>query len=415
MLSTNPSSLAMRARPYSGRAAGGRFPSASSPIQGLRRRRSLSIGALLVLAAAAAIIVAAVVHPQTTGSIAGTGPSGPSGSSGSAVTPPAKHLTRTRVRRLPHKMVANGTEPLAVTLSGKPAKGTARPRFSPRVAGAWSDSGNREVFKAASTLQPCSTYRLTVPKGTTAEGHSRLGLKRSETLQVACPHTRGLQVALARLGYLPDSFQAAGGGSAIHGAMDRRKAAHLLYHPPKGTLRANIAYAPPVSYGTFDNVTKGALMVFQEDHKLEADGEAGPQTWQKLLAAVAHKYRDPSPYTFVTVTETLPETLKVHEGNKVVLTSPTNTGVPGAETETGAFPIYLRFTSTTMIGTNPNGTKYNDPGVPWVNYFNGGDAVHGFIRPGYGYPQSNGCVELPIETAHKVFEMLRLGDIVVVS
>src|SRR5205807_5728357 len=102
-------------------------------------------------------------------------------------------------------------------------------------------------------------------------------------------------------------------------------------------------------------------------------------------------------------------------GNRVLLRSPTNTGVPGAETERGAFPIFERFTSTTMTGTNPDGSKYSDPGVPWVNYFNGGDAVHGFIRPGYGYPQSNGCIELPIETAQTVFGMLRLGDMVVVS
>ena len=68
-----------------------------------------------------------------------------------------------------------------------------------------------------------------------------------------------------------------------------------------------------------------------------------------------------------------------------------------------------------MSGTNPDGSHYDDPGVPWVNYFNGGDAVHGFIRPGYGYPQSLGCVELPISTAQSVFGMLQLGDLVIVE
>jgi hypothetical protein len=37
--------------------------------------------------------------------------------------------------------------------------------------------------------------------------------------------------------------------------------------------------------------------------------------------------------------------------------------------------------------------------VYWINYFNGGDAVHGFVRASYGFPQSLGCVELPIPTA----------------
>jgi len=50
--------------------------------------------------------------------------------------------------------------------------------------------------------------------------------------------------------------------------------------------------------------------------------------------------------------------------------------------------------------------------VPWVNYFNGGDAVHGYPRASYGFPQSNGCVELPIETAHRVFDRLAIGDVV---
>jgi lipoprotein-anchoring transpeptidase ErfK/SrfK len=67
-----------------------------------------------------------------------------------------------------------------------------------------------------------------------------------------------------------------------------------------------------------------------------------------------------------------------------------------------------------MSGTNPDGSHYNDPGVPWVSYFNGGDAVHGFLRGSYGTPQSLGCVELPIATAQRVYSKLALGDIVVV-
>jgi lipoprotein-anchoring transpeptidase ErfK/SrfK len=68
-----------------------------------------------------------------------------------------------------------------------------------------------------------------------------------------------------------------------------------------------------------------------------------------------------------------------------------------------------------MIGTDPDGTHYDDPDVPWVNYFNGGDAVHGYERASYGVPQSNGCVELPVSTAETVFGMLALGDIVYIT
>lgn len=364
---------------------------------------------MLIGAAAAAAAVAVAGNGNGGGGISSLLSSGSAGAAGAGA---GKPLTRTHVKSLPSRHVGNGTQSLTVALSGQPAPGSPKPRLAPAVAGHWSVQGRREVFRSAVTLTPCSTYMLTVPKGTRAEGHSRLGRHITRKLHVSCPPTRGLQQALARLGYLPDSLHPAPGVKPVRGQMSARKAAHLIYQPVHGTLRADIAEAPPLQYGVFDGMTKGALMIFQQDHHLQADGVAGPRTWAKLLTAVAHKYRDPQPYTFVTVTETLPETLKVHRGSQVALTSPTNTGVPGAETEQGVFPIFERFTSTTMVGTNPDGSKYSDPGVPWVNYFNGGDAVHGFIRPGYGYPQSNGCVELPIETAHQVYDMLRLGDVV---
>jgi hypothetical protein len=65
-----------------------------------------------------------------------------------------------------------------------------------------------------------------------------------------------------------------------------------------------------------------------------------------------------------------------------------------------------------MSGTNPDGSKYSDPGVKWVNYFSGGSAVHGFPRASYGSPQSVGCLELPIPTAERVFGMVDYGTLV---
>ena len=34
-------------------------------------------------------------------------------------------------------------------------------------------------------------------------------------------------------------------------------------------------------------------------------------------------------------------------------------------------------------------------GIKWISYFNHGEAIHGFNRPTYGFPQSVGCVEAP--------------------
>jgi len=98
-----------------------------------------------------------------------------------------------------------------------------------------------------------------------------------------------------------------------------------------------------------------------------------------------------------------------------VLRTPVNTGIASRPTDLGTFPVYLHLTSTTMTGTNPDGTHYNDPGVPWVNYFSGGDAVHGFYRGSYGWPQSLGCVEVPVPTAETIFPYVQIGTLVTVQ
>jgi lipoprotein-anchoring transpeptidase ErfK/SrfK len=92
-----------------------------------------------------------------------------------------------------------------------------------------------------------------------------------------------------------------------------------------------------------------------------------------------------------------------------------NTGVAGAPTGVGTFTVYVRYTVTTMSGTNPDGSKYVDPGIRWVSYFNGGDALHGFPRASYGFPQSDGCVEMPIANAAVVFPLTPLGTLVTVN
>ncbi|MFZ1924592.1 MAG: L,D-transpeptidase family protein [Solirubrobacteraceae bacterium] len=251
--------------------------------------------------------------------------------------------------------------------------------------------------------------------GTDALGHPPLGTAHRQTLHIACPSLRGLQQALARLRYLPYTIDAAHGRNSGARAESRGSAAHYAFDPPAARLVTNESDAPGLAYGTLDPTTRGALIVYQSDHGLSATGAPDGSTWASLLAAETLGHVDPTPYTFVTVSESSPETLEVHRGGRVVISTPANTGVAGAETERGTFPIYARYVSTTMTGTNPDGSHYSDPGVPWVNYFNGGDAVHGFPRASYGFPQSNGCVELPIGTAGQVYPLLAVGDIVIVS
>ena len=326
---------------------------------------------------------------------------------------PRRHGPATKLTRLPLP-VSDPTSGVSIRLDGKPAPDTPRPVLTPYVAGHWRNVGKYEVFHAVSTLEPCTTYSMRVPARTFALRHRTLGAARVLPVKVACPGTRALQEALARLGYLPYTLHGFVGASST-AALSRKQAARRAYKLPGGKLKPNVAGAPPLVAGTMDPTTTGAVEVFEGDHNLAVTTTPSQQLWAELIADETLARRDTKPYTWVTVTETLPETLEVHEGRKVKLSTPANTGVPGAATQQGIFPIYVRYVATTMIGTNVDGSHYDDPGVPWVNYFNGGDAVHGYIRPGYGYPQSNGCVELPIATAQTVYGMLQLGDLVIVE
>jgi peptidoglycan hydrolase-like protein with peptidoglycan-binding domain len=321
---------------------------------------------------------------------------------------------RTTLTHLPVAGVADGTRGVAVRLNAAPAIDTPRPTLTPSTAGKWIDLGHYEFFRPASTLEPCATYKLTIPAGTAAAGHRKLGHTRTISFSVACPGITAVQEALARLNYLPYRLHGFVGASSV-APLTRAQAARRAFDLPSGVLLANLPAAPPLQIGKVDPTTTGAMEVFEEDHGLPLGTTPTQQLWTELLADETLAKQDPRPYTWVTVTETIPETLEVHENNRIALKTLTNTGVPGATTQQGIFPIYVRYVATTMIGTNIDGSHYDDPGVPWVNYFNGGDAVHGYIRPTYGVPQSNGCVELPIATAQVVYGMLAVGDLVIVE
>jgi peptidoglycan hydrolase-like protein with peptidoglycan-binding domain len=377
------------------------------PLEGWRATPARLLLSVLVASLVALAVLAGVHELGDPLASRAAGASAPAG--------PAAPLLPTRLLALPARSIANGTEPLKVLLSAPAATSSPPPTLAPHVAGTWAVAGDQEVFTPVSTLQPCSTYTLTVWARTVAAGHSPLGRRRSIGLHVACPPVASAQQALARLGYLGARFRPMYTVQIPHGRETRHEAAALAFHPPRGRLAPEPSDAPPVVMGRLDETTRGALTVYQSDHGLAATGEPNYATWASLLASETSYRRDPRPYTWVTVSESEPETLEVHRGHRVAASTPANTGVPGAETPQGIFPIFARDISTTMSGTDVDGTKYVVPDVPWVNYFSGGDAVHGYHRASYGSPQSNGCVELPIETAHKVYGMLALGDIVEVT
>lgn len=172
---------------------------------------------------------------------------------------------------------------------------------------------------------------------------------------------------------------------------------------------------PQWRVGTDNMVLHGALMHFQSVHGLATTGNMDTATWQTLLNAAVRGQNDPLAYTYVVVTQSLPQHLDLYVNGHHTYTSLVNTGISVAPTQNGTFPVYLRYVTTTMSGTNPDGTKYHDPGIPWTSYFNGGDALHGFIRGSYGSPQSLGCVEMPFANAAKVWPFTPIGTLVTVK
>ncbi len=167
--------------------------------------------------------------------------------------------------------------------------------------------------------------------------------------------------------------------------------------------------------GTDNVIVRGALMRFQDDHGLPTTGSMDGVTWRLLVETVRARRFSSEPYDMVLVSQTLPQRLDLYQNGRVTFTTLVNTGIPASPTANGTFPVYLRYTSTTMSGTNPNGTHYHDTGIPWVSYFNGGDALHGFIRSGYGYPQSLGCVEMPFAEAKVLWPHTPIGTLVTVQ
>lgn len=167
--------------------------------------------------------------------------------------------------------------------------------------------------------------------------------------------------------------------------------------------------------GTDNVILEGALMHFQSVNNLPTTGQMDTTSWKLLnIAALQHRY-DPMTYNDVLVTQSLPQKLKLYQNGRLTYTSFVNTGITVSPTQNGTFPVYLHYATTTMSGTNPNGTKYHDTGIPWVSYFNGGDALHGFLRGSYGWPQSLGCVEMPFANAGVVWPHTPIGTLVTVQ
>jgi peptidoglycan hydrolase-like protein with peptidoglycan-binding domain len=329
----------------------------------------------------------------------------------------------------------DGARPIRLTLSGVPAASSPLPHLSPSVPGTWSRSGTSLIFTPSAGFPEDTQVTISVP-GRRGHGQDRVHGSAGWTVSfsTASYSTLRLQQLLAQLGYLPLSwsphFRGAimpdgavmpgdavmpGGALQPDGAEAQLSAA---YQPPDGLFTWIGGYPSSLpsfwQQGAANLIDTGAIMAFESDQGLALDGVAGPTVWKDLLRAAETQQDNPNGYTYAIASEVLPETLTIwHDGHEVV-SSLANTGIPVAPTSDGTFPVYLRYRFQVMQGINPDGSHYADP-VQYVSYFEAGEAVHYFPRYSYGFPQSLGCVELPLAEAAQAWPYLTYGSLVTVS
>lgn len=99
------------------------------------------------------------------------------------------------------------------------------------------------------------------------------------------------------------------------------------------------------------------------------------------------------------------QTLRAYEGNTPVYTFKISSGLPWLPTVTGEFHIWAKIRSARMTGGEvQNGTFYDLPNVPFIEYFYGGYGIHGaYWNHEIGKPRSHGCINLSVADSETLF------------
>ncbi len=94
--------------------------------------------------------------------------------------------------------------------------------------------------------------------------------------------------------------------------------------------------------------------------------------------------------------------LYVVEGDRVLLATPITVGKASTPTPLGNFTIYSK---------QANRRRFSSPGAGypmtyWMEFKSAYGMHWGFVKP---YPSTHGCVRMPINSARKVFNLVRTG------
>ena len=305
--------------------------------------------------------------------------------------------------------------PITLTFSAPVSLQKVEPTMSPTIDGKWVQSNATTLtYELASPLIPYSQEVITIPGGAhglVSKDGATLTASHTVAFDVAAGDTLRLQQLLAQLDYLPVGFSPTGAAPAP---------ADLAVDQP-GTFSWRWPGLPAQltsqwTQGTMNEITKAAVEDFENQNNIGVDGEAGPTVWTALLNDVMNNKPSATPYVYVLVNKVVPQNLTLWDnGVAQYVGIPVNSGAPGADTTDGTYAVFEHVRYSDMKGTNVDGSTYNDPNVPYASYFNGGDALHGFVRASYGTPQSNGCVEMSYADAALVWPLTPIGTLVTVE
>jgi hypothetical protein len=310
--------------------------------------------------------------------------------------------------------------PITLTFS-RPVRaifGAAVPTITPVVPGRWRVIDSHTLsFEPRGLGYPLSGHlAVRLPEPVAVARGTEGAVTRSLEWDVRHGTVLRLEQLLAEAGYLPVDWTPA--------ERDRPPTAQTelaaTADPPAGRFHWRYANTPHElralwKTGTWNEIVRGAVMMFEDTHHLDVDAFVGPKVWSALLADTLAGRRRTEGYSYVYVHREVPQSLTLWHDGRTILRSPGNTGVPAAPTQLGTFPVFEHIPIGTMSGTNPDGTRYHDPGIRWISYFNHGDAIHAFNRSSFGTPQSLGCVELPLAAAAKVWPYTPIGTLVTVE
>ena len=310
--------------------------------------------------------------------------------------------------------------PITLTFS-RPVRtifGTSLPTLTPAAPGRWRRLDPHTLsFEPRGLGYPLGDHvAIRLPKPVGVPQAAARGSTRTLAWDVRHGTILRLEQLLAQAGYLPLRWSPAADPPAPTAHSELAATAD----PPAGRFHWRFENTPHELHaiwktGEWNEIVRGAVMMFEHTHQLDVDGFVGPKVWGALLADTLAGRKKTDGYSYVYVHRSVPQSLTLWHNGQTILRSPGNTGVPAAPTQLGTFPVFEHIPIGTMSGTNPDGTHYHDPGIRWISYFNHGDAIHAFTRSSFGTPQSLGCVELPLAAAATVWPYTPIGTLVTVE